>query len=334
MNKKCKILFRTSGGTAKNKELGLGHIYRTTNLASSFKNCNISFLIEDYGTAAAVIESRGFKKISILKKNISLDLDIKQTLKYIQKNKINILIVDKYKLKQKFVRELKKSIKIVVISDLYNYNYPSNLVFNGFIGFKNQIKLNKYNTNCFLGPKYQILDSRYSKKINSKKEYDLLATFGGFDENNISQILINFLIKSSCPLKIKIILGPATKKLKNQIKKPNLDIIKQTKNLQKEISKSKFAICSGGITTYEMANMGINFAILCQNDHQLITAKEWEKANLALNLGKINKNLEKNIEIFLTKLYRKNISLVTKPSIVDGGGANRISKEILKLYKP
>ena len=58
------------------------------------------------------------------------------------------------------------------------------------------------------------------------------------------------------------------------------------------------------------------------------------KANLALNLGKINKNLEKNIEIFLTKLYRKNISLVTKPSIVDGGGANRISKEILKLYKP
>ena len=177
MNKKCKLLFRTSGGTATNKELGLGHIFRTTNLASSFKNCDISFLIEDYGTAANVIKSRGFKKISILKKNISLNSDIKLTLEYIRKNKTDILIVDKYKLKPKFVKELKKSIKTVVISDLHNYHYPSDLVFNGFIGFKNQSKLNKYNTNCFLGPKYQILDPKYSKKIKSEKKYDLLASF-------------------------------------------------------------------------------------------------------------------------------------------------------------
>ena len=31
-----KILFRTSGGSAKNRELGTGHIFRTVNLSKKF----------------------------------------------------------------------------------------------------------------------------------------------------------------------------------------------------------------------------------------------------------------------------------------------------------
>ncbi len=63
---KPKILFRTSGG--KGKELGLGHIYRSINLASYFKKSNVFFLIEDYGNVKKIIQSKNFKKISLLKK--------------------------------------------------------------------------------------------------------------------------------------------------------------------------------------------------------------------------------------------------------------------------
>ena len=42
----------------------------------------------------------------------------------------------------KFVKELTKVVATVVISDLKRIDFPANLVFNGFIGFKNKSILN------------------------------------------------------------------------------------------------------------------------------------------------------------------------------------------------
>ena len=63
-----KILIRTSGGRAPNKELGFGHIYRCLNLAEHLRAHKITFLIEDYGGAKEIIKERGFSNIILLKK--------------------------------------------------------------------------------------------------------------------------------------------------------------------------------------------------------------------------------------------------------------------------
>ena len=73
MNKLPKILFRTSGGTAFGKELGMGHIYRCINLATYLKKSKLFFLIEDYGSSKEVVSQRNFKQIFTLKKNIIND---------------------------------------------------------------------------------------------------------------------------------------------------------------------------------------------------------------------------------------------------------------------
>ena len=126
-----------------------------------------------------------------------------------------------------------------------------------------------------------MLDSRFSKEKKLKKKYDLLVTFGGFDEKNVSDLIIKKLSNSNYNFKVRLILGPAYDQNRiKHIKNTNdisLDIIKQTNNLQKEIAQSKFVICSGGVTTYEICNMKIPFAIICQVKHQILTAKEWEK---------------------------------------------------------
>ena len=77
------ILIRTGGGRAKNKELGLGHIFRTINLASHFKTKKINFLLEDYGGAKEEIINHGFKNIFLLKKEPPLENDLKQTMEWI-----------------------------------------------------------------------------------------------------------------------------------------------------------------------------------------------------------------------------------------------------------
>jgi len=183
VTKNIKILFRTAGGKARKKELGLGHIYRCINLASEFKKNRVFFLIEDYGGVKQIIEKNGFKNHVIIKNGVSLNNDIKSTIKVIEENKIDILIIDNFHLKKEYAKKLKKIVKVVVITDLENIEFEADLLVNGFVGFKNGIIKNKYKTKCLLGPKYQILNKNFSKKIISNKEkYKLLVTLGGLDE--------------------------------------------------------------------------------------------------------------------------------------------------------
>ena len=58
----AKILFRTSGGRIREKELGLGHVFRCINLGYQLKPHQIQFLIEDYGSVSPLLHEHGFKK--------------------------------------------------------------------------------------------------------------------------------------------------------------------------------------------------------------------------------------------------------------------------------
>ena len=330
-----KILFRTSGGRIRKKELGLGHVFRCINLGYQLKSHQIQFLIEDYGSVSPLLHEHGFKKIFNLIPGISINDDIKKTVAHILKNKITILIVDKYGLTNLYVKTLKKIVRVVVISDLKNIEYDSDLVINGFIGFNNKIKTNKFKIKCLLGPKYQILNQQYTKKQHYKKKYDLLITVGGFDANNLLEIILKKISKYEKKIKIKIILGHATKNksiISKFITKSNeITIINKTNNMKKEISSTKFGICAGGITTYEFAALHIPFAIVCQYKHQIFTANEWHKRKIAKNLGFIQKE-PKKIDLFLNHLMQNKI-ILNHSNLVDGLGSKRVAIEILNLTK-
>ena len=331
------ILIRTSGGRAPKKELGLGHIYRSVNLAHFLKPNQIFFLVEDFGGSKKIINDFGYG-VFLLPKNLDESSDIQKTISLIKRKKIDMVIIDKYNLKFRYVENLFKITKVVVISDLKNINYRCDLLVNGFIGYQNQIKLNKYGTKCLLGPNYQILKQDFAKrKINPRKNYDVLITFGGFDENNITLKVLNVLIKFSSQIKTKIILGPTTKKTKKMeslLKKypKNLKVISKTNNMYREISKAKFGLCAGGITSYEFAAMSLKFWIICQEKHQLETAREWQKKGLATNLGLGTKITSENIEkMFKFVLENKKKKMIKAGQIVDGLGGKRASNQILKL---
>jgi len=94
--KKLNILFRISGGRAFNKELGMGHVYRSVNLATQLKPHSIHFLVEDYGKVIELLKKSGFRKIYSLKKEINIELDIEKTISLVKRKNIDILIIDKY----------------------------------------------------------------------------------------------------------------------------------------------------------------------------------------------------------------------------------------------
>ena len=335
MKPNLKILFRTSGGRAPRKELGIGHVIRCLNLASLLKRSNVFFLLEDYGGAKKRIQREKYSNVEFLRKNISAKSDMEKTKKLIKKNKIDVVIVDKYKVNFEYVSQLKETITTIVISDLQKNDYKADLIVNGFIGNENKIQYNKFKTKCLLGPSFQILNSRFQKKGHYVKKFDILATFGGFDENNIIEKLLDILDSRNEKIKTKIILGPATPKtpiIRKFMKKKYswLRIINETNNMYKEISESRYGLCSGGLTTYEMASLNIPFGVICQNDHQLITAKKWEKLDFGLNLKLATEFNSKKFEEFIKRNSSKRIN---NRKIIDGCGAKRVIKEIIKIHR-
>lgn len=338
-SQEMNILFRISGGRAINKELGLGHIYRSMNLASQLKNNNIYFLVEDYGGVIPLLIECGYRNSFPLKKRIGLDSDIKETTNLINRKKIDILIVDKYDIQtKKFVKFMRKLTKTIVIPDLKKIDYDADLVINGFIGFDNKVIKNRYGTKCLVGPAYQILNKKYEKtNYHTKKKYNILATFGGFDEHNIVDIFCQKLVNYLDKITAKIILGPVTKKTKmveslEARYREHLEIISETKDMKKEIANAEFGICGGGITSYEFAVMGVPFAIICQYNHQIHTARAWQRRNIALNLGLPNDKTEKKLRNLLKNIADKKISIKPKRrQVVDGLGGRRAAKEILKI---
>lgn len=336
---KLNILFRVSGGRAYNKELGLGHVFRAMNLASQLKRHNIFFLVEDYGKATHLLKIHGYTKIIQLKKKQNLTSDIKITSSLINEKKIDILIVDKFDSCTKpYLKAINQLTKTVVIPDLKKMDYDADLVANGFVGYQNQVIMNRHGTKCLLGPSYQILNKQYEKNnFSKKKKFTILVTFGSFDEHHLVDMFCEELVKYLEKIRAKIILGPATvksKKIKDLETKylSNLKIITQTQNMKKEISEVEFGICAGGITTYEFAAMGVPFAIICQYKHQTQTARAWEKRKIASNLGYPNNFTRNRIRKLLSQIINRKLTPISKNKrIVDGLGAKRVAKEILAI---
>jgi len=337
LKKKIKILFRISGGRAPKKELGMGHVFRCLNLAQCLRYHDLIFLVEDYGGIKKIFAKTYHRKIKFLKSGKSVDYDIKKTIQIIKKERPNVTIVDKYNIKLKYLRQIRNFTKVVFISDLERLDFPVDIVINGFIGLKNQVVKNKFGAICYLGPFYVILNKKFSQNIRKKIKYDLLVTFGGSDEKNITELFLNELMKSKLKIKTKIIIGPASKKslkIKRLLQKANqaVDVIRYSNNMPKEMALSRFGICSGGMTTYEFASMGIPFGIICQVKHQLLTAYQWQKLGCAQNLGLVNAKTKNQIKKFLLDLNTRKIKIHSrKKKIVDGKGAFRVAKIIENL---
>jgi len=332
--RKLNILFRISGGHALGKELGNGHIFRSINLAYFFKRHNIWFLLEDYGGAKNILEQNEFQNILRLKKDENSAYEIVRTKKIIKSKKIDVLINDAYKVREQYLREMSKFTKTVLITDLKKYKYSADLIVNGFIGFKNQKIIQNDGKILLLGPKYQILDHRFSRRKKIRKKYDLLVTFGGFDENNITEVFLEQLIKFQGKIKTKIIHGPSSRKT-NRIKEiekkfPRLFSLVSIGDKYKEILRARFGLCAGGITTYEFATLKVPFGIVSQLKHQTITAKVWKKNKMAIDLGLIEKNTDKKITKYLEKIYSRKF-IINNNFNLDGNGGIRVYKEIMKL---
>lgn len=313
---------------------GTGHFFRCLKIYNSIKKkynkkLNYFFLFRDYRMAKSIvnkhfrdniiIKDRSFyKRVSFLSSD---DLVINDTPRSINKSFLN------------FCKE--KNVKNLLLIDHDKIKYPHKYyLINGIFSLKKKLS---NQLNLYQGFKYILLDKKFNyvkKKLN--KKFNILISSGGSDEKNITYKIYNSL-KKLPNIFLYIIIGPAFKKNNPilKLKKKNVLLVKNKKNIKPYFEKTDLSITAGGITMFE--------SICCKNitlvtelyTNQKFAIKKLKKLGMIHLIGKNKKIFSKilyNLINKYIKLKKKNkIKYLKNFRLIDGRSMLRIEKIIFKI---
>ena len=321
------------------KKIGSGHFYRCLSLAEELCNNGkeVTFIVKNKDEFLSHIGNKKIPYVTIKSQSIKEEIkSCKNTL-----DSIKNLIIDLPIQNEIYGKSFYGICKTAIIDDLGNMKVFSDYLFNGSIvkDYHHYKKINK-KSHIYVGPKYMILRKEF---LNKRKEYsiskkeikNILLTFGGSDELGLAKKFINFFSKKK--YRITTVLGPSFKKsdlLINYANKfDNIKVKASVRDMASLFVKQDLVISSSGITSYELACLGIPSILIPIDKHQLPTAISMANNGCAMNYGYWDDNftrIEKIIDILNNYETRKKIHDSGR-NRVDGKGCFRVAKNLLNM---
>jgi len=295
-----KAIVRVDGGS----NIGMGHIQRRLALSGQLRKngARILFVSKKGETIEKKVKQEGFE-VMVLKDDIDLKEDLKDTINAIKKRGVNVIITDSYAIDEHYLTEIKKTVPFLVsIDDLANISFPSDIAINQNIYAKNlNYRSLTGKTKFLLGPKYALLREEFSnpgKRGINEKVKNILVTLGGADFFNLTPKILKILDRINQDFKITAVVGPFFKniadieKTAKEINK-KVELIDDSYEMGKIMLASDLAITGGGTTLYELAATGTPALAFCLAENQLRNIKGMAEAGTLINLGWGNNRTEK-----------------------------------------
>ncbi len=196
-------------------------------------------------------------------------------------------------------------------------------------------------TRLLLGPQYAILpkEMHFFRELRvqrrRRKRNELLLSFGGSDQKDLTlRILSDILSYDDIVGNITVVTGPIygkRKALSKYIMKQNkktINYIHNTNRMVELMNRSDVAIHSGGITTWELACLGVPQIIVSSTENERMSAQECARKGLCSYQGHWDsydgnhiydalRKMQKD-QAFYDRLARNGMAFV------DGKGAERV----------
>jgi len=284
-------------------KIGIGHIMRDLVLVKEFDKSIITFASQDLGGNInhKIVES-GYK-VKILKSN-----DLKELDTLIKSLKIDLLVIDHYKINFEFEKQIKKEnpkLKVLSFDDTYEKHYCDILLnHNIYAQEKKYKKLVPKNCELRCGEKYTLIRDEFKieKREVQHSIKKVLISFGGSDFDNITLKVLK-AIKNEKKIKIYILTTSANKNIKtikSFIKEyKNMKLIIDSNEVAKLINKIDLAIVSPSTILHEINYLKKKFIAIQTASNQKFMMK-YLKKNKYPSLEKFSK------DIFL-KIFKKSI---------------------------
>lgn len=334
--KKTMVIWTEAG-----RKVGMGHLSRCLVIARQLrkKAIDVKFLINDDLASIKWIIHSGFKyKIAALNKN--------HCQKAAQVNTGAVLIDTKRPIASLLTNLKQKGYKTILLDNFTAARLRADIVIFPSLPSDNGLSWNGFRGKVFGGAKFIPVAESYVKarqkarRLKLKPPYQILITMGGSDPNRLTIKVISALLKIKEPLNIKAVLGPAFSSDPDliEIKKrkyPNIQFIKNTRDLSGAMANSHVAITALGITISELAVVGVPAIIIANFRSDLQDIEFYKK------LG-VNAPLDYYKKVAPSDIKNAVMNLISKPKnwdeirgkayrIITGSGAERIARIINSL---
>lgn len=279
-----------------NNTRGIGHIYRSLELADEFYSKPDIYFdqnqtdISVFGnTTHKLIPVNGLDELLVKLKEKNYDIFINDILS----TSIDYMIA---------LRNCIPNAKLVNFEDEGEGIYQADLVFNALFQERNLPRV-KAGESYYIAPKLFM----FYRPIPIK-EYvkNVLITFGGADPRNYTDRILEIITASQEKYEsfhFTVILGCAKQNVEGILeynKYPNIEVLFDISNMPEIMSKCDIAVTSRGRTGYELAILGIPSIAIAQNEreesHGFICH---ENGFNYLGLNPSNKVIETNLDLYL-----------------------------------
>jgi spore coat polysaccharide biosynthesis predicted glycosyltransferase SpsG len=327
INAEPRVLIRADGSHA----LGMGHIYRTLNLADALCSwAKVSFLTREDVVAAAKLSEKYPTETA---------RDDDEEYAIIRAARPDVIIVDKLNTDATYMKKLKNLSRVLVsFDDCGKGVYETDLAFNVLYHCDTPHKTNS-KTRFFTEPSYAIINPRFSEahRRKTREPLRILVTLGGADTLGLTPGVIETLDSLPEEFVITAVIGPAFKHY-TELEKAiagctrRVDVRFNVSDMWNVMGESDLAISAGGNTLFELAATGTPAVVLCEELFEVETADRMMKSGTCENLGYSKQVDSERLRQTTQRMIndqdkRKKMGLAGK-KLIDGHGPERVSEII------
>jgi len=332
-----------------NEKVATGHMFRCISIAKKARALGeecIFFTCES--SDAAAVTDNGFEVVKLPLIWDNWDENVNLLKEECVKNSVRVLVVDSYYVTEKFFKEISETVPVFYLDDICEKAYPVHSVLHYSEWDGDDVIEKLYAgtfTRVYSGMKYVPLREGFGRDGTHDK-YDVLVTTGGSDMYHISLLLARkFMGEEWRNKRICMVLGKmnndADEISRIAAEHGNMTVLHNISNMDEVISESRFAICAGGISVYEMMAGGTPFTCFAFSDDQKIFGEKLSEHGHCAYAGDarddanaVAENVANNLRTLFSMSDAERQVLINKnKNTADGKGAERIAELIIGINR-
>lgn len=344
------VFFRVDAGT----KIGTGHVARCRCLARALRKKGILSSFLTAGGKSPITESlerEGFEAFA-LPEGACDEADALAAIVLSSGAKRPVLVVDSPRSSfygEEFQKGIRKSgVSLLMIAFQSEGHFNADALHNQNLLALEEVYSVEPHTRLLLGPRYAILDERFSRLRNSRGNSAmgfadrLFLFFGGADSSNMTMKALRSLAAMEQRLRrIITVVGPLNSRLDeisdfaraNSVLPVELHI--DSPEMPNLMYEADIAVTSGGLTIWELACLGVPNVVISTSERERIHTPLMEKRGGCIYLGHEDEVTEQSIRAAVSGLManekKRHEMSRTGLELVDGRGTERVIAEMLNL---
>ena len=326
-----------------NEFIGSGHVMRCKSIASALadKGEEVAFITADHRGDSLI---GGFPSFCLNSDWLNMNDELIQLEEIIRVKKPSLILVDSYKVTEKYFDSLHGLTKTAYIDDLNAGLWNVDILINYNI-FSQSYDYSRYdgkNTRLLLGTSYTPLreEFRVSKPhVIREKISDVLISAGGADPAMTTEKIIMNVCPEFPEVNFHFVIGALNPRIESirKLSRRNIILHVNERNMSGLMRDCDAAVSAAGSTLYELCACGTPSVTYVLADNQIDAAETFGRLGIMINAGDCRKN-DDIFPMIIESLKGMNESVRSEMSakmqrLVDGSGAVRIADVIMRVIE-